>query len=387
MLRALCIPLFLLLAGCGTEDPFDAPELPSDVGVAGDGNLSEVLEPIRAAWDVPSLAALMIVQGQVLETAAVGRRSLSSSERVTTQDLWHFGDLTKSMTATLAGVLVEDGILDWTTTVEQAMPDVAAVIRVEYQDVRLEELLSHTSGLGNDITGTNWWSQLPHSDPLPDQRVALSTELMQNQAGAPRGEFLYSNAGYVVAGAMIERVTGEQWEDLVVTRVFNPLGMFTASFGAPGRAGSFLQPWGHALENGTYSPVAPGPDADSPEVLGPAGTVHMSMADFARYAAAHIAGARGVDGLVTAETFARLHQQTPGTAAGLGWFLAVRVWANGVALHHEGSNQLWYADTWLAANRDFGVLTVTNAGGDRAFEATQATVDALVERFEAAQAP
>jgi CubicO group peptidase (beta-lactamase class C family) len=387
MLRALCIPLFLLLAGCGSEDPFDAPELPSDVGVAGDGTLPEVLEPIRAAWDVPALGAIMIVEGQVLETAAVGRRSLSSSDRVTAEDLWHVGDLTKSMTATLAGVLVEDGLLDWTTTVAQAMPDVAAVIRVEYQDVRLEELLSHTSGLGNDLTGTTWWSQLPHSDPLPDQRVALATELMQNQAGAPRGEFLYSNGGYVVAGAMIERVTGEQWEDLVVEHVFNPLGMFTASFGAPGRAGSFLQPWGHALENGNYSPVEPGPDADSPEVVGPAGTVHMSMADFARYAAAHIAGERGVDGLVTAETFARLHQQTPGTASGLGWLLAVRVWANGIALHHEGSNQLWYANTWLSANRDFGVLVVTNAGGNRAFDATEATVDALVERFEAAQAP
>ena len=108
MLRALCIPLFLLLAGCGSEDPFDAPELPSDVGVAGDGTLPEVLEPIRAAWDVPALGAIMIVQGQVLETAAVGRRSVSSSERVTAQDLWHVGDLTKSMTATLAGV--SDGI-------------------------------------------------------------------------------------------------------------------------------------------------------------------------------------------------------------------------------------------------------------------------------------
>ena len=387
MLRALCIPLFLLLAGCGSEDPFDAPELPSDVGVAGDGNLAEVLEPIRAAWDVPGLGALMIVQGQVLETAAVGRRSLSSSAQVTTQDLWHIGDLTQSMTATLAGVLVEDGLLDWTTTVAQALPDLAAVIRVEYQDVRLEELLSHTSGLGNNITSTTWWSQLPHADPLPDQRVALSTELMQNQAGAPRGEFLFSNAGYVVAGAMIEGVTGEQWEDLMVTRVFNPLGMFTASFGAPGRADSFLQPWGHALENGTYSPIEPGPDADNPEVVGPAGTVHVSMADFARYAAAHIAGARGVDGLVTAETFARLHQQTPGTASGLGWLLAVRGWANGIALHHEGSNRLWYANTWLAASRDFGVLVVTNAGEGRALDATEAAVDALVERFEAAQAP
>jgi len=210
---------------------------------------------------------------------------------------------------------------------------------------------------------------------------------MQNQAGAPRGEYFYSNGGYVVAGAMIERVMGEQWEDLIVAHVFNPLGMFTASFGAPGRAGSFLQPWGHALENGTYSPIEPGPAADSPEVVGPAGTVHMSMADFARYAAAHIAGARGADGLVTAETFARLHQQTPGTASGLGWLLAVRGWANGIALHHEGSNQLWYANVWLAANRDFGVLAITNAGEGRGYEATEATVDALVARFEAAQAP
>ena len=387
MLRALCIPLFLLLAGCGSEDPFDAPELPGDVGVAGDGTLAEVLEPIRAAWDVPALGAIAISQGQVLETAAVGRRSVSSSERVTTADLWHVGDLTKSMTATLAGVLVEAGHLDWTTTVEQAMPDVAAVIRVEYQDVRLEELLAHTSGLANDLTSTTWWSQLPHSEPLPDQRVALATELMQNQAGAPRGEYLYSNGGYIVAGAMIERVMGEQWEDLIVTQVFVPLGMFTASFGAPGRAGSFLQPWGHGLETGSYSPIEPGPAADNPEVVGPAGTVHMSMADFARYAAAHIAGARGVDGLVSAATYAKLHHQASGTASALGWLLAVEVWANGIALHHEGSNQLWYANAWLAPDRDFGVLAITNAGGGRADDATEATVATLVDRFEAAQAP
>ncbi len=386
MLRALCIPLFLLLAACGSEDPYDAPELPDDVGVAGDGTLADVLEPIRAAWDVPALGAILIFQGQVLETAAVGRRSLSSSERVTTQDLWHVGSLTKSMTATLAAVLVEDGHLDWTTTVEQALPEIAQIIRVEFQDVRLEELLSHTSGLTDDLTGTTWWNQLPHSDPLPDQRLALSTELMQTQAGGPRGEYLNSNGGYIVAGAMIEQVMDGQWEDLIVSHVFQPLGMFTASFGAPGRPGSFLQPWGHALETGSYSPIEPGPNADNPEVIGPAGTVHLSMADFARYAAAHIAGARGVDGLVSAETFGRLHQQTPGTASALGWLLGVRVWANGVALHHEGSNQLWYANVWLAPQRDFGVLAVTNAGEERAYQTTAAAVTALIDRLDAAEA-
>ena len=67
--------------------------------------------------------------------------------------------------------------------------------------------------------------------------------------------------------------------------------------------------------------------------------------------------------------------------------LAVRGWANGIALHHEGGSQSWYANVWLAANRDFGVLAITNAGGGRGYEATEATVDALVARFEAAQAP
>jgi CubicO group peptidase (beta-lactamase class C family) len=379
--------LYLLVAACGTDDPFDAPDLPDDVGVAGDGRLAEVLEPIRAAYDVPAVGAILIYQGEVLETAAVGRRALSSPQQATAQDLWHVGSLTKSMTATLAGVLVEDGLLDWTTTVAEALPDIAPLIREEFRDVRLEELLSHTSGLRDDLTNTVWWGQLPHSDPLREQRLALSIELMQTQAGVPRGEFLYSNGGYVVAGAMIEQVLDQEWEDLIVSRVFQPLGMFTADFGAPGRAGSFLQPWGHELVTGSYSPIEPGPDADNPEVVGPAGTVHLSMADFGRYAASHIAGARGVDGLLSADTYARLHQQAPATSSALGWFLGFRSWANGIALLHEGSNQLWYANVALAPARDFGVLAVTNAGQDRGFRATEATVAALIDRFDAAEAP
>jgi CubicO group peptidase (beta-lactamase class C family) len=379
--------LSLLLTACGSEDPFDSPDLPSDVGVAGDGTLAEVLEPIRAAWDVPALGAILIYRGQVLETAAVGRRSLNSALQVSAADLWHVGSLTKSMTATLAGVLVEQGHISWTTTVAEALPEFAPIVRSEFQDVRLEELLSHTSGLSAELTNTIWWAGLPSSDPLPEQRRALSLELLQSQAGIARGEFLYSNGGYVVAGAMIEKVMNSQWEDLMVSRVFTPLDMHTAGFGAPGRPGSALQPWGHALQTGRYIPVEPGPEADNPQALGPAGTVHLTMADFGRYAAQHIAGARGEDGLVSAETYQRMHTQAAGTSSAMGWRLAIRGWADGVALFHEGSNQLWYANAWLAPARDFGLLVVTNAGQDRAYQATDATATALIERFEAAQAP
>jgi len=387
MRRLFYISLIFLLTACGADDPFASPDLPDDVGTAGDGNLAQVLEPIRKAWDLPSLGAILIHEGQVVEVAAVGRRSLASSEPVTTQDLWHIGSLTQSMTATLAAVLVEEGRLEWTTTVAEGLPALASQIREEYSDVRLEELLSHTSGLSNDVTNTVWWNTLPHDDPLPNQRLAWALELMQTPAAAPRGEYLYSNAGYIVAGAMIEQVMNEQWEDLMVSRVFVPLGLTSAGFGAPGSPGNVSEPRGHFLDAGTYKPVEPGPNADNPPAIGPAGTVHLNMADYARYMAQHIAGERGVDGLVSAATFQRLHERAPATAYALGWALAVRGWADGIALHHEGTNFLWYANVWLAPRRDFGMLAVTNAGEDRAFQATDATISALVERFEASQAP
>jgi CubicO group peptidase (beta-lactamase class C family) len=387
MLRFFYILSVLLLAACGSDDPFSAPELPDDVGVAGDGNLAGVLEPIRAAWQVPALGAILIHEGQVVEVAAVGRRSLTSSEPVTAQDQWHIGSLTKSLTATLAAVLVEEGHLNWTTTVAEGLPGLVPLIREEFHDVRLEELLSHTSGLTDDVTNTAWWDNLPHNDALPDQRLAWAMELMQTQAAAPRGEFLYSNGGYIVAGAMIEQVMDAQWENLMVSRVFTPLGMTSAGFGAPGSPGSVAEPWGHSLQAGSYTPVEPGPGADNPAAVGPAGTIHLTLTDFARYAAQHIAGERGVDGLVSAETFQRLHERAPDTAYALGWGLAVRGWADGIAIHHEGSNFLWYANVWLAPVRDFGMLAVTNAGEDRAFQATDAALSALRERFEASQAP
>ena len=75
---------------------------------------------------------------------------------------------------------------------------------------------------------------------------------------------------------MIERVTGEAWEDLLRERLFEPLGMTSAGFGAPATPGKVDQPWGHLGEIGELHPVEPGPLADNPPAIGPAATVHAS---------------------------------------------------------------------------------------------------------------
>jgi len=120
----------------------------------------------------------------------------------------------------------------------------------------------------------------------------------------PGTRFIYSNAGFSIAGAMAEKVTGTAWEELMKQRLFEPLGMTSAGFGPPGARGSIDQPRGHR-ENG--SPVEPGRDADNPVAIGPAGTVHCAIDDWAKYVALHLQGARGKARIVKAETFKKLH--------------------------------------------------------------------------------
>ncbi len=279
------LPLVLaVLAGCGG----------SDFGTVGDDTLNSTLESIRSDVGVPAVGALLVYQGRVIETGAVGLRATGHDAQVTVNDQWHLGSLTKAMTATLAGVLVEDGTLSWDMTVGAVFPDMASTMRSEYVDVRLDELMYHTSGLPNDVfSGTPIWPTLRTStDPLPVQRRQWVSEMLILAPEVSRGTHLYTNGGYMVAGTMIEEITGETWEALMQREVFDALGMTSTGFGPPGTSTTTPdQPWGHlAAGNGLPPTVA----ADNPAALGPAGTVHTTFQDYALYMAAHWPGRGGL---------------------------------------------------------------------------------------------
>ena len=82
-----------------------------------------------------------------------------------------------------------------------------------------------------------------------------------------------------IAGAMLEKLTGTPWETLMTNRLFRPLRMSSAGFGPPGTLGQVDEPWGHIR---TFGRNRPDQD-DNPPAIGPAGTVHCSLDDLARY--------------------------------------------------------------------------------------------------------
>jgi CubicO group peptidase (beta-lactamase class C family) len=190
---------------------------------------------------------------------------------------------------------------------------------------------------------------------------------------APPGEkFIYSNAGYAIAGHMAEKVTGKSWEDLTREKIFRPLRMTTGGFGAPGTRAKNDQPRGHQPDG---APVQPGaaaagePPSDNPVAIGPAGIVHCSIGDWAKFAAANLPSAKTK--LVKPETLEKLHTP-PDLALGeeqyaMGWLIADnQPWAGGPALTHGGSNTLWYAVAWLAPAKDFAIVIACNQANFKA---------------------
>jgi CubicO group peptidase (beta-lactamase class C family) len=348
-------------------------------------NLDSMLEPIREQFSIPALTAGMIRGSDLVALGSIGIRSAESAISVAAEDLWHLGSCTKSMTATLTALLVEEGVLSWDTTIADVYPDLLNVIFPEYRFVTPVQLMSHRAGIPgintpipyDEIQGRYW----TFSGPITQQRESLVSDVLSRApVSTPGTIYNYSNLGYIIVGSMLERLTGKTWEDLMIEKLFAPLEMFTASFGAPGNVGQTDQPWGHTSADCT--PIAPGIFADNAPILGPAGRVHCSMQDWAKYAALHLQGSRGLSNLLLpSEQFFKLHQDQAGQGYGLGWEVSQRDWAGGTTLSHSGSNTMWMAVIWIAPQQDAAFISVANCGSGEAFSAVDSAVAAMIERF------
>ena len=342
---------------------------------------SRMLEEIRVKHKFPALAAAVVVNGKVVATNAVGFRKYGSPESVTVDDKFHIGSVTKSMTATVAARLVEQGKISWTTTIGESFSDLGEELHPDYRAVTLEQLLSHRGGAPANPPGGLWRRAWNASGTPSEQRRDFVKGLLAREPKAkPGSRHIYSNQGYAMAGVMLENAAGKPWEELMKSMLFEPLGMRSAGFGAPGNPRVVDQPWGHTKGLLTLEPVSPGPRADNPPAIGPAGTVHCSLPDLARYVMLHLSGEKGASSLLTADSFKKLHTST-GDDYALGWVVLDRQWAGGRALMHNGSNTMFYIVVWMAPERNSAVIVATNVGVDSAFAGCNEAAEKLIEEF------
>jgi CubicO group peptidase (beta-lactamase class C family) len=341
---------------------------------AGDARIQDLLQPIRQKHGLPALAGAIVTSKGLVAAGAAGVRKSGTEVPVTAVDVWHLGSDTKAMTAVLIASLVEKGKLRWDSSIGEVFPDLVPDMPAEMRKVTLLQLLSHRSGLPANIM----WGLISAQAPIQQRRLnvvkALSSLKLKSEPGTA---FEYSNLGYVVAGAMAERVTNLPWEKLISETVFEPLKMKSAGFGGTGTPGNIDQPWPHGLD-GKPTP-GNGPAVDNPQVLGPAGTVHCSLADWASFIADQLRGEQGNGALLKPESYKMLHKPPFGGDYALGWLVVERPWGGGQVWTHAGSNTMNYAVVWVAPLRDFAVLVCANQGGPTAAKACDEAASALID--------
>ncbi len=344
---------------------------PSSVRISEDNSdLATLAAAARLVADTPALGLVLIRNGAGPEVAVDGVRIVGNDAAVTAKDKWHWGSITKSMTATLVARLVEKDIISWDDTIHAQLAESVPKMNDAYRDVTFNHLLTHRAGLARNIPIERFadFSQTP-DDPINDRLKWVRIALSQSPIGPKETMYAYSNNGYIVVGAMLEAATGESWESLMQREVFTPLGLTGAGFGPPRGTQPFDQPRGHhpVSDVDTAAPI----NADNPAALGPAGRVHMPLADMARYLLAH---AQRRPDFLRPESYNMLHTASLGGNYAMGWVVTSpdKRW-------HNGSNTMWYAE--VAFNlADGTVAAVVVNDGD--IDGTQsATITVTADGF------
>ncbi|MBL8150215.1 MAG: beta-lactamase family protein, partial [Blastocatellia bacterium] len=351
--------------------------------------LHSIVDRIKAKTKVPAISAA-IITADFIEQYAVGVRQANGKSQATLNDRFHIGSVTKSVTSTIAAQLVEAGKIKWETTVNEIFPDFASKIDPQLRNVTLEQLLSHRSGLAGYESGEELLSAGNYGGTPVEQRFSFAMDLLTQPPKYRVGSFNYSNAGYGIAGAMIERVAKESWESLVQSSLIDTLGG-SALIGWPG-FNNPQAPWGHFEKGTLYHQkgelfTAHDPNDPNnlyfrfPSALAPSGDLSLNVNDLSSYVQLHLRGLMGQDTILKSSTVKRLHKANPEPIFGAtfyssGWLEGE---IDGVATSlHDGSADTFYCIAAIQPSFGKAAVVIVNAGGKLGNRAAAMTIEKLM---------
>lgn len=228
-----------------------------------------VLSSLQNENNIPGLGAA-ILKDDELEVVVSGTKISGKDYPLNEDSPFHLGSCSKSMTATLAAILIEEGLLSWNSPLKELLPEVE--LHPNLESLTFEMLLAHRSGIVTDGPETflNDWLFKALKSPLTTSTQAralyTSTILKLAPITVPGTKFRYANGNYMIAAYILESLTSDSWETLMKEKLFTPLGMNTCGQGPT---------WAHSRNLSQIVSVF----TDNPLALAPAAGVHCSLKD------------------------------------------------------------------------------------------------------------
>ncbi|MBQ8995139.1 MAG: serine hydrolase, partial [Oscillospiraceae bacterium] len=343
--------------------------------------LREKIEHALEMWGCPSVGLGVIYQDEVLFCDGIGLRNREKNLPATGQTLYQIGSCSKAFTSAICAKLVDDGKLSWDTPIRDIAPEVQFFDPFTSQNVTLRDVLSHRTGVPRheySWYGTNF------------DRKELVEHVKYLEPNQPfRTMFQYNNYGYVIAGHLIEKVTGKSFEENVQEIIFDPLGMTRSTlflddmeadedhatpYGNPGESFS------GAKEVPFYRTEVEDKSKGIGAPFAAAGAINSSAEEMLKWVKFHLAGgdeAGKWEGkqILSKESFNELHKpsmiiknrldmpqdETDFSTYGLAWF--IENYRGHKIIHHGGSINGFSAMTFMVPEIKLGVVAYTNMDG------------------------
>lgn len=342
-------------------------------------DLDTFVAQVIKAFQVPGIGLAIVKDGKVVVAKGYGVRKLGDPAAVNAQTKFGIASNTKVFTATALGLLVEEGKLQWDAPVVQYLPWFQMSDPYVTREMTIRDLLVHRSGLGLGAGDLLWWPASTYDRKEIGRRLKFI-----RPAASFRAAYAYDNVLYLIAGEVIEAVSGRSWEDFVAERILKKVGMTGSNVRHSNATATDNVAVTHAEVDGTVRPIKPF-DSDN---TNPAGGINSSAEDMAKWVNVLLAGGALPDGsrLFSAVTwrnlstlvtpmpvssspplpeFAPLQRNFNGYALGLG----VCDYRGRKMLTHTGGLPGYVSMVSMIPNEKLGVVVLTNQESGAAFSA------------------
>ncbi len=343
--------------------------------------IDSIVEAMILQYEVAGVSLGIVKDGEIIHATGYGVTSVATQAAVDEHSQFAIASNSKAFTTTALALLVEDGQIAWTDKVVDYIPEFKMYDDYVTLNFNIQDLLTHRSGLGLGVGDLMFF---PDGADFTIGDILSAFQYFEPQS-AFRTKFDYDNLLYIVAGELIERVTGMTWESFVTERIFTPLGMKDsyASILSIEYQSNMAHP--HSDESGSVQVIPP----FSKMVNGAAGGIMSSAYDMCLWMLTHLnKGSYGDDKSLFSPSSQRemwkIHTTVDASANprynahfagyGLGWFLTDIL--GNMSVSHTGGLPGMLSKVTMIPDLQLGVVVLTNTSnsGGALFNALSLTI-------------
>jgi D-alanyl-D-alanine carboxypeptidase len=341
------------------------------------------IDKIRTEYNIPELAYAVIYNDSIKVENVIGTKrlvmktdSVAISIPAAQSDLFHLGANTKAITAYLIMKLAKNNVLKLSTKLIEVFPDFKGVIRAEFDNITIENLLSHRAGVQVFDAGEDFKRIPVFKGSMIEKRKAFSKWVLKFQRIVNKAKtFTYSNAGYTILSSVIEAYTKENFETYATKTMQADFGV-ALQFGWPNNING-NQPWGHWLLNDSLVSLSPEHPYHLDSLFSAAGDGNMSLGDYTKFIKEQMSGLNGNSSLLSQKEFEYMHYAYPEYALGWGNFTNKD---NHISAH-DGSAGAFYAHTIIIKEKKIAVVVLSNSGVTKSIDGIYKTRDFLIKKY------